>query len=370
MGKQWTKEQAWEWYNRQPWIRGFNGYPANCRSRVEMWQAYNHREVFDQIEREFALAKSIGYNAVRAIIQFEVWFYEHDSFMSNLEEYFALADKYSIKVMLTLGNDCVSPKSCWEPIKFGPQRVDWGYHSGIASGPHNGRHTDPGYMLLDDAEYEPHYYRMVDELAAKYAKDPRLQIWDVWNEPGHSRRGTLSLRHMEKFFEIIRSHDPIQPLTADAHNFNTPDFSPIEYIQLRAMELSDVISFHCYNPLPKQVLLIDRLKQWGRPLINNEWLHRIKGCNVQDIFPLFYLERIGSYNWGLIAGASQTYEPWGQYFNAEFMARKKAEGEKLDLTKWQHDLFRMNGHPYDAEEIEIIKRFTKAADERFAREHK
>jgi len=97
MGKQWTKEQAWEWYNRQPWIRGFNGYPANCRSRVEMWQAYNHREVFDQIEREFALAKSIGYNAVRAIIQFEVWFYEHDSFMSNLEEYFALADKYSIK---------------------------------------------------------------------------------------------------------------------------------------------------------------------------------------------------------------------------------------------------------------------------------
>ena len=369
MTQQWTKEQAWEWYNNQPWIRGFNGYPANCRGRVDMWQEYNHRAVFDQIEREFALARSIGYNAVRAIIQFEVWFYEHDSFMANLEEYFTLADKYGIKVMLTLGNDCTQPKALYEPVKFGPQKVDWGYHSGIARGPHAFGHTEPGYMLLDEAEYEPHYYRMVDEIAAKYAKDPRLQIWDVWNEPGHSRRGTLSLRHMEKFFEIIRSHDPIQPLTADAHNFNTPDFSPIEYVQQRALELSDIITFHCYNPLPKQVLLIDKLKELGRPMINNEWLHRIKGCNVQDMFPLFYLERVGCYNWGLIAGASQTYEPWGMYFNEEIMARKKAEGEKLDLSKWQHDLFRMNGHPYDEEEIEIIKRFTKAADQRFAREH-
>lgn len=370
MTQQWTKEQAWEWYNSQPWIRGFNGYPANCRNRVAMWQAYNHRAVFDQIEREFALAQSIGYNAVRAIIQFEVWYHEHDSFMANLEEYFTLADKYGIKVMLTLGNDCTSPKSCWEPIAFGEQKVDWGYHSGVATGPHNGKHTDPGYQLIDEPEYEPHYYRMVDELAAKYAKDPRLQIWDVWNEPGHSRRGTLSLRHMEKFFEIIRSHDPIQPLTADAHSFKAPDFDePTEYIQLRALELSDIITFHCYNPLPKQALLLDQLKKWGRPMINNEWLHRIKGCNVQDMFPVFYLERIGCYNWGLIAGASQTYEPWGHYFQEEFMARKKAEGEKLDLTKWQHDLFRMNGHPYDEEEIEIIKRYCKAADERFAREH-
>lgn len=368
MTQQWSKEQAWQWYNRQPWIRGYNGYPSNCRGRVDMWQAYNHRAVFDQIEREFQLARDTGFNAVRAIIQFEVWYHEHDSFMANLEEYFTLAHKYGIRVMLTLGNDCTQPKSLYEPVQFGPQKVDWGYHSGIARGPHASGHTEPGYMLLDEPEYAPQYYKMVDEIAGKYAKDPRLLIWDVWNEPGHSRRGDLSLHHMEKFFEIIRSHDPIQPLTADAHNFNTPDFSPIEPIQQRALELSDIITFHCYNPLPKQVMVIEKLRQYGRPLINNEWLHRIKGCNVADMFPLFYLERIGSFHWGLIAGCSQTYEPWGLYFDEAIMAQKRAAGEKLDMSKWQHDLYRFNGHPYDEEEINLIKYFCKQADLRFERE--
>ena len=59
MAGQWSKEKAWEWYNRQPWIRGFNGYPSNCVNRVAMWQAYNHKEVFEEIDYEFALAKEM-----------------------------------------------------------------------------------------------------------------------------------------------------------------------------------------------------------------------------------------------------------------------------------------------------------------------
>ena len=141
MLKQWTKEQAREWYRNQPWIRGFNGYPSNCVNRIAMWQQYKHDEVFKQIEYEFALAQKTGLNAVRAIIQFEVWYYEHDSFMSNLEEYLTLADKYGIKVMLTIGNDCTVPKELFVPVKFGEQHVDWGYHSGICRGPHAGGYT-------------------------------------------------------------------------------------------------------------------------------------------------------------------------------------------------------------------------------------
>ena len=67
---QWSKEQAWRWYNDRPWIRGFNGYPSNCVNRIAMWQEFEHKEVFEQIEYEFNLAKETGFNAVRAIIQF------------------------------------------------------------------------------------------------------------------------------------------------------------------------------------------------------------------------------------------------------------------------------------------------------------
>ena len=356
---QWSKEKAWEWYNKQPWIRGFNGYPSNCVNRIAMWQEYGHEEVMKEIEYEFALAKETGYNAVRAIIQFEVWYYQHDSFMKNLEEYLTLADKYSIGVMLCLGNDCTVPKEKFKPVVFGEQKVDWGYHSGIKAGPHSAGLVGPGYCLLDDPETEEYYYKMVDELAAKYAKDPRIQIWNVWNEPGNGRRGDMSLPAMEKFFEIIRSHDQIQPLTADCWSYDA-DFEIKQNIQIRACELSDVITFHYYGPYQNMVRIIEMLKRrFDRPLINNEWLNRISDNNVADIFPLFYLERIGSYNWGLIAGYSQTYEPWGHYF-VDYLK----EGSTLDLTKWQHDLYRFNGLPYDPKEIRLIKKFCELADKR------
>ena len=350
---QWSEEQAWNWYNRQPWIRGWCGYPSNCANRIAMWQEYGHTEVAAQIEREFALAESIGYNAVRAIIQFEVWRFEHDSFMRNLEEYLALANRHGIRVMLCLGNDCTVPKSVFKPVIFGEQKVDWGYHSGIKQGPHAGGYNEPGYMLLDEKEYENDYYDMVSELGEKYGQDERIQIWDIWNEPGASRRWSMSLRAMETFFEILRSKKVSQPLTADGwYRFENSE------IEKRAMDLSDVITFHSYKDYATMVALIAHLKQlYPRPLINSEWLNRYENNRIQELFPLFWLERIGSYNWGLMQGFSQTYEPWGGYFT-----REDFKNGTLDLTGWQHDLFRFNGLPYDPNEIRIIHRFCEQAD--------
>lgn len=71
---------------------------------------------------------------------------------------------------------------------------------------------------------------------------------------------------------------------------------------------------------------------------------------------LFWLENIGSYHWGLMQGYSQTYEPWGGYFI------RQQNGENLDLTKWQHDIYRFNGLPYVPQEIEVFRRFAKLAD--------
>ncbi len=364
MKEQWTKEQAREWYESRPWIRGYNGYPSNCVNRIAMWQKYNHDEVFAQIDREFALARETGFNSVRAIIQFEVWHGEHDSFMANLEEYLTLAASHGLSVMLCLGNDCCVPKALYTPVQFGEQKIDWGWHSGICRGPHAGGHTEPGYMLADEPEYLPLYYKMVDEIAGKYAKDERILIWDIWNEIGNSRRGMMSVPIMEEYFRIVRSHDPIQPLTADCWTYDKEQ-KPSSPAQLRALELSDVITFHCYSPFTTMVKVIENLREaYDRPLINNEWLDRIGNNRVEENFPLFYLEKIGSYHWGLIQGFSQTYEPWGRYL--EKIKDPNYAGD-LNLTLLQHDLYRFNGLPYIAKEVEIIKHFIKRADERFAK---
>ena len=359
----WSREKAWEWYNSQPWMRGFNGYPSNCVNRIAFWQEYNHKEVFEQIEYEFDLARKTGLNCVRAILQFEVWLYEHDSFMNNLEEYLTLADKYGIKVMLTLAGDCNVPKELYRFDKdhFGEQKVDWGYHSGIKRGQHSGLNSDHGYALYDEPEYAEKFFQMVDEIAAKYAKDARLHIWDVWNEPGNSKRGEMSCALMEKCFEIIRSHDQIQPITTASWKYVAKgQFRVKDNIELRAMELSDIISFHCYQPVHDVVGIIEALREdYGRPIINSEWLNRIFENSIHRVLPIFYIENIGSFHWGLIQGYSQTYEPVLPIY------RMEEHNPMYDTKKWMHDLYHFNGYPYDKTEIELIQQLAKMADEKF-----
>jgi hypothetical protein len=83
-------------------------------------------------------------------------------------------------------------------------------------------------------------------------------------------------------------------------------------------------------------------------MIITEWLHRPFGNNVETHLPLFKREKIGCYNWGLVAGKTQTYEPWESIRNIP----------GLDLSKWQHDLFHADLSPYDQKEIDIFKKLT------------
>ena len=108
-------------------------------------------------------------------------------------------------------------------------------------------------------------------------------------------------------------------------------------------------------------MTISELKELGRPIMCTEWLARCMNNNVEEIFPLFYLEKIGCYNWGLVAGKSQTYEPW----NSVWERYENEPNLKWDFTKWFHDLFRANHRPYNPKEIEIIKRFCDLADKDF-----
>ena len=134
---QWTAERARAWYDAQPWPLGFNGYPSNCVNRVAMWQTHRHAEVFAQIAREFDLARDTGFNAVRALVQFEVWRDERAAFLAHLDEYLDLAAARGLRVMLCLGNDCCPPRARYR-YELGEQPVEWGYHSGTKASPHSG----------------------------------------------------------------------------------------------------------------------------------------------------------------------------------------------------------------------------------------
>lgn len=361
----WSKEKAWEWYNARTWMRGCNFMSSDCANRIDQWQEYGFEERLKTADEELELAAKTGFNSIRIIVEYIVWEKQHDGFMERLERYIATAAKHGISCMIVFGNDCMQPKAWTKPVVFGEQHYDWGYHGGRKLSQH-GRLPEMGYHLLDEPELAERHYEWVREIITKYKDDERVCVWDLYNEPGNARREMVTEKHMRKFFEIAREINPIQPLTACIWRCPADREKEIPEIELIAAELSDIISYHNYGTYENNIRILKRLKEYGRPIINTEWMGRCLHNTVQEMFPLFYLEKIGCWNWGFVAGKYQTYEPWNGTWE------RYAEDPTLDVdfTKWFHDLYRPSLHPYDPREIELIKRFCDLADADFAREQK
>lgn len=355
----WSADRAWEWYNSRPWIRGCNYMSADCANRIDQWQEYGFEQRLSTTEKEFALMQTLGYNSIRIVPEFIVWVKERLGFLDRFERYIALAARYGISVMVVLGNDCCPPyEEALRRTVLGPQSVDWGYHGGRKVSQH-GRLDGPGYSLLDDPEYAVKYYEFVSELVTKYKDDERIIVWDVFNEPGNGRRESMSFPYLQKLLEIIRAIDPIQPLTIGIWSQST-DLDRLKDIEKFGLENSDVISYHNYGSYECNVRELRLLKKLGRPVLNTEWLNRCAGNTIEEIFPLLYLENVGSYHWGFVAGKYQTFEPWEHIWTG--YNKDPSRYADFDFTKWFHDLYRPSHRPYNPKEVELIQRFCAYAD--------
>jgi hypothetical protein len=361
----WTKDKAWDWYRQTPWLRGCNYMSCDCANRIDQWQELGFEKRLETADKELELAASIGYNSIRLILEFIVWEQEHDGFMERFDRYLTTAYKHGIRSLIVFGNDCMPPKDeHYRPLKLGKQSYDWGYHGGRKHSQHQ-QHNQMGYHLLDEPELAEKHYEWVHEIMNKYKHDPRIVVWDLYNEAGNVNRDTVTIPHVKKFFEIARDVNPDQPITSCLWKGLSRD-NKLPEVEQYILENSDIISYHNYGSYQNNIQIIKRLKEYGRPILNTEWLARMTHNTVQEMYPLFYLEKIGCYNWGLVAGLYQTYEPW----NGLWQRYDAGKGENLDFTKWFHDLFRPNHRPYDPNEIDLIKKFNKLADEDFEKETK
>ena len=361
MNGQWTKEQAWEWYNALPWIRGCNFMSSDCCNRVDQWQEFGFEERMATTDRELAAAQELGFNSVRLILEFAVWDQEHDGFMKRLDRYLDCCYSHGITAMIVFGNDCGVPKSIYTPPVLGQQSVDMGYHGGRIKTPHKSYGGDDmRYNILDDLDIRARFYKMVRELVREYGHDPRVLVWNLFNEPGNNR-GDASLPYIKEIFAICREELPIQPLCTDVWR-GMKDGKALTEVEQCGLDLSDIISYHNYNDYNSNIREIEEIRKIGRPAFNTEWLNRITKNNVAEMYPLFYLQKIGCYNWGFVAGKYQTYEPWESIWQR--IEKNPALISEYDVTKWQHDLLRPNLRPYDPAETQIIRQYNTMADER------
>ncbi len=350
--KTWTIEQAWDWQEKVGWLRGCNFIGSDCSSRIDMWQSYKNEEHMQTAQRELSLCRDIGFNTVRLIVEFDVWLQERDSFLKILERYIALCARFGLKVMLVLANEaqlCRGEK--YVPKTLGEQAYALGYHQGRFPLSEEQKALTP-YHELERRETREKYLEMVREIVDRYRADERVVCWNVYNEPGITIGIERSLPLIQLLFDTVREIEPVQPLCSDVWYWK--DYDHLRPNDALSARLSDVISWHLYQPLAKFVVGYEQLKRLNRPILLTEWLHRINHQSVQEIYPLLYLERINCWCWGFVAGKTQTYEPWDSLWDQYDAANGNVD---YDFKLWQHDLFRPNLRPYDPDEIETIKRF-------------
>ncbi len=309
----WPVEKAWAWHNRQPWLVGCNFLPSTAVNDVEMWQ----KETFDPqtMDRELGWAKDLGFNTVRVFLNYAVWEADPDGLKQRIDRFLGIADKHGIRAMMILFDDCFKP----EP-KVGKQ-------DDPVPGVHNSQWVQsPGVRRREDRAAWPMLEKYVKDVVGTFARDERIVIWDLYNEP------IKSPALLERTFAWARQARPSQPLNS-CWALGEP--------------YSDIINIHNYGPLAGLQKEVDeKRKAYGRPIICSEWMARITGSRFETHLPYCKKEKIGCINWGLVAGRTQTYYPWG--------SRQGAPEPK----PWLHDILRKDGTPWDSQEVRFIKEVT------------
>lgn len=347
MCERWTRKQAKQWYDGLPWLVGCNYIPRTAVNQLEMWQ----KETFTPriIDQELRWASTLGMNSIRLFLHDLSWKANAKQFLLRLDRVLSLADKHGIGAMIVFFD------SVWHPFPHaGPQREpELGVHN-------SGWVQSPGVAILRDekkfAQLEPY----VVEVIRHFRNDARVHAWDLWNEPDNSNRNSYGPRdlgaekagivanYLPLVFEWARGANPTQPLTTGiwwGDWSSAKSLTPLERIQL---ELSDVVSFHCYGPSEDMEREIFRLQRYDRPLLCTEYMSRGSGSTFHGVMPILRKHRVAAYNWGLVAGRTQTNLPWDSWQHPY----------AAEPSLWFHDVFRKDGSPYSEKEVATIRILT------------
>ena len=338
----WTAQRAQDWYRQQGWLVGANYVPATATNQIEMWQpgTYDPR----RINGELQVAREIGFNTLRVFLHDQLWAQDRAGFLRRIGQFVDIAAGQGIKPLFVFFD------SCWDPHpRLGPQKAP-------TKGVHNSRWVQsPGAELIDNPRYRPVLRDYVTGVIGAFGNDGRVLGWDLCNEPDNPAPQYSDVERGDKkqvvaellpqVFEWARSVDPVQPLTSGVWEGSFRNPTGIPKMQL---DNSDIITFHSYAAPGTFEDKIDELEPLGRPIMCTEYLAREDGSTIEDILPVAKRRGVGAYNWGLIAGRTQTYFPWESW------------DEPYDEVpqEWMHDLVRPDGRAFRTDEIQTIQKLT------------
>ena len=341
----WSPDRANRWYQAQGWLVGANFITSNAINQLEMFQP----NTFDprRIDTELGWARSAGLNSVRVFLHDLLWAQDARGFQLRLAQFVSMATRHGIKPLFVFFD------SCWDPLpKLGPQRAP-------RPGVHNsGWVQSPGAERLGDAGYTRLLRDYVTGVLTQFRSDDRVLGWDLWNEPDNPARVYQKVERKDKLqlvadllpqvFQWARSVDPSQPLTSGVWQGKWGEQQGRSAISDTQLDNADVITFHSYAEPAAFESRIGELSPLGRPIMCTEYMARPQGSTVEGILPVAKRHNVGAFNWGFVAGKTQTYFPWDSW-NHPYAAPPKV---------WFHDLVLPDGRPYRDSEIQTVRSLT------------
>ncbi|PZP47386.1 MAG: 1,4-beta-xylanase [Pseudopedobacter saltans] len=322
----WSVEKANKWYQQYQWLSGADYIPYNAINQLEMWQKETYSP--DIIDKEFALAESIGFNTMRVFLHSLVWKEDAKGFKKRIDNFLSIASKHRIKPMFVFFDDCWNdnPKLGKQPDpKPGIHNSGWA--------------QDPSQKKASDSSDFPFLEKYVKDILNSFGKDNRILAWDLYNEPGNSHKGNNSKPLLVAVFKWAREAGPSQPITAGLWDWTLEDLNTFQ------VQNSDIITYHDYMDSISHLKVVQILKSFGKPLICTEYMARRNNSLFKTIMPMLKKENVGAINWGFVSGKTNTKYAWDTPLK-----------DGSEPTLWFHDIFREDYTPYKLEEVETIKK--------------
>lgn len=347
-GLPWSLKKINDWYLKNGWPVGCNYIPHSAINQLEMWQ----EDTFDEtvIDRELSWAAGLGFNSIRVFLHHLLWEQDSTGFLSRIETFLTIAQAHGIKTMFVLFD------GVWNPFpKAGTQPEPRGlvHNSGWVQ--------CPGFDVLNDAGRYDDLKAYVQGVVGHLKTDERVLLWDIFNEPDNLNTGSykddnyvahkaeLSMALLKKAVGWVRDIEPVQPLTMAPWQFEWSDDDKLTPLDNFMFTHSDIISFHCYEDkkgIEKRIL---ELKRFGKPMLCTEYMARPLKSTFKDILPVLKKHNVGAFNWGFVAGKSQTHIAWDSWQNPY----------EKEPELWFHDVLRADGQPYCEKEVAYLVKFNK-----------
>lgn len=328
----WPAEKAKSWYTQHQWITGCNFLPSNAINQLEMWQ----KETFSPalIDKELGWAEAMGFNTMRVYLHSLAWKSDPKGFKDRVDQYLTIANKHQIKTIFVFFDDCWNKEG-----KIGAQPAP-------KPGVHNsGWAQDPGDPYSSQEKTFPELEKYVKDVLTQFAKDERILLWDLYNEPGNSGKKVASLPLLKSIFTWARAVAPSQPISAGIWAWDFEELNAFQAIN------SDIITYHDYEAPEWHKRVLQMLKTHDRPMICTEYMARTKNSRFSNIMPMLKEEKIGAINWGFVAGKSNTIYEWS-----------KPLPDGSEPYEWFHDILRKDGTPYRKDEVDLIKKLNEKSN--------